>query len=82
MVTLTLFAAPEPEAKINLNERQEQFLTSIEVGKPYKSRDYAALTGVVDRQARRELVELVMLGLLLRTGSGPATVYERTDKQL
>lgn len=81
MVTLTLFAAPEPESKVTLNERQERFLTLIKLGKSYKSSDYAALTGVVERQARRELVELVELGLLVRSGSGPATVYERTDKQ-
>jgi len=82
MVTLTLFAAPEPEAMISLNERQVRFLKSASLGKPYKSSDYAALTGVVERQARRELVQLVELGMLLRSGRGPSTVYERTDKQL
>lgn len=82
MVTLTLFAAPEPDAKITFNERQQQFLQSTKVGETYKSSDYATLTGVVERQARRELAELIEMGFLLRLGNGPSTVYERTDKHL
>ncbi len=78
MVTLTLFPSPEPNLQAQLNDRQSQFLKSTHEGESYKSSDYAKLVGVVERQARRELSELVDLGLVKRSGNGPSTVYIRT----
>ena len=80
MVTLTLFPAPEPTVQVSLNERQELFLGNTKVGQSYKSGEYAEMTGVVDRQARRELLELIDYGYLERKGRGPSTVYVRTEK--
>ncbi|MBM3458604.1 MAG: hypothetical protein FJX77_08755, partial [Armatimonadetes bacterium] len=42
----------------------------------FTSRDYAALLGRTQRQAQRELAELVRRNLLARRGSGPVTFYE------
>lgn len=80
MVTLTLFPAPEPRLQVSLSERQQLFLDSSEAGQSYKSSDYAEATGVVERQARRELLELIEFGYLERKGRGPSTVYVRLEK--
>jgi len=37
---------------------------------------------ISDRQARNDLTELAKTGYLRRVGSGPATRYVRTDKNL
>lgn len=80
MVTLTLFPAPEPTLQVSLSERQQLFLGSSKAGHSYKSSEYARITGVVERQARRELAELIEFGYFERTGRGPSTVYVRTEK--
>jgi predicted DNA-binding transcriptional regulator YafY len=41
----------------------------------FKADDYAKAVGVSVRHARRDLMEMEELGLLLRTGKGPATIY-------
>ena len=79
-VSLTLFRAPEPEIKIELSERHQQFLESTEPGHAYKVSDYTETTGVSERQARRELAELQRFGLVKKQGKGPATAYVRTEK--
>ena len=80
MVTLTLFPAPEPSLSFDLNSRQQMLLKKYGPGKSFKTSDYAELTGVVDRQARRELNELIDYGLVERSGRGPATIYIRTKR--
>ncbi len=82
MVTLTLYAAPEPTLAYPLSERQQAFLKHAKTGDVCKSSDYSEITGVVERQARRELSELIEFGFLERAGRGPATVYVRTEKPL
>jgi ATP-dependent DNA helicase RecG len=79
-VSLTLFRAPEPVVEIELSERQGAFLKSTRAGGDYKPSDYTRITGVSERQARRELSELQRFGLLKKRGKGPATVYVRTEK--
>lgn len=79
-VSLTLYRAPEPKVEIELTERHEQFLDSTTPGTAYKVSDYTELTGVSQRQARRELAELQQFGLVKKQGKGRATVYVRTEK--
>lgn len=79
-VSLTLYRAPEPEQTITLTDRQEVFLASTAAGQSCKTSDYATATGVVARQAQRELGELVDWGFFERKGKGPSTVYRRTEK--
>lgn len=78
-VSLTIYRAPEPKAEVRLSQRQQTFLDSAQPGRVYKTSDYAEMTGVVVRQAQRELSELLELGFLQRRGKGRATVYVRTD---
>ncbi len=79
-VSLTLYRAPEPQAEIQLSDRQAAFLATTKPGQSYKTSDYAEMTGVVARQAQRELGELLEWGFFERQGKGPATVYTRTQK--
>ncbi len=81
-VSLTLFRAPQPESTVSLSDRQSEFLAFSIVGDSYKTVDYAQVTGVVTRQAQRELGELVEGGYFERKGKGPSTVYVRTEKAL
>lgn len=81
MVTLTLFAAPEPKQSFDLSNGQREFLKASLKGLSYKTIDFAEMTGVVVRHAQRELAELAELGFFTRQGKGPATTYVRTDKQ-
>ena len=46
-----------------------------------KPSDFTQITGVSERQARRDLGELQRFGLLEKKGKGPATVYVRTGKE-
>jgi ATP-dependent DNA helicase RecG len=80
-VSLTLFRAPEPDVEIDLSERQLAFLKSTRPGGEYKPSDYIKITGISERQARRELSELQRFGLLKKRGKGPATAYARTEKK-
>lgn len=63
-----------------LSERQSAFLAATKPGHAYKTSNYADITGVVARQAQRELGELLEWGFFERHGKGPATVYARTEK--
>jgi ATP-dependent DNA helicase RecG len=82
VVSLTLFRAPEPEARTQLAGRQMEFLESIKLGAEFKVGDYASAVNASERQARRELAQLVSLGLVERLGKGPATYYRRTTRSL
>lgn len=81
-VALTIFRAPEPTVEINLSERHRAFLSKTRSGNDYKPSDYTQITGISERQARRELGELQRFGLLKKQGKGPATVYIRTEKEV
>ena len=82
MVTLTLYSAPEPNRSFDLNSRQQTFLKKQKPGSSFKAGYYAHLMGVVNRQARRELNELIEFGFVERSGRGPATIYIRTNREL
>lgn len=81
-VELTIFAAGSGSLKESLNERQIVCLDSTQEGEEISSASYITKwgAGITPRQARRDLSELVDLGFLQREGSGPATVYIRTDR--
>jgi len=81
-VELTMFAAGSGSMQGTLNERQIACLASIQEGEETTSASYIEEWGgnITPRQARRDLSELVDLGFLQREGSGPATVYVRTDR--
>lgn len=79
-VLLTLFRAPEPVVEIDLSERQRAFLSKTRPGEDYKPSDYTQITGISERQVRRELVELQQFGLMKKQGKGRATIYVRTEK--
>jgi len=79
-VSLTIYRAPEPQVEVQLSERQSAFLAATKPGHAYKTSDYAEITGVVARQAQRELGDLLEWGFWERHGKGPATVYARTEK--
>jgi len=84
-VTLTLYSSVRSaNADIeNLNERQLAFLNLYEVGQDIRVSQYHREfgVGIVERQARRDLVDLMELGLVTRIGAGPSTKY-RVDKKL
>lgn len=80
-VSLTLFRAPEPEVQAELSPRQLDFIKQAETGREYKTPDYAEITGVVVRQAQRDLGELADFGFVTKRGKGRATVYVRTEKE-
>lgn len=79
-VSLTLYRAPEPEGQVHLSQRQRAFLDTTQPGEAYRTSDYADTTGVVVRQAQRDLAELTEYGLFQKRGKGRAIVYLRTDK--
>lgn len=59
----------------NLNERQkEALLVWKDVGE-ITTRVYMSRFGITDRTARRDLTELVDLGLLKKTGDKKSTKY-------
>ena len=80
LVSLTLFRAPSLATVGQLTSRQQEFLKSLAPGQSFKAADYAQLAAVSLRQARRDLTELQELGLLERSGKGPATFYRHTGK--
>lgn len=67
---------------MNLSSRQREFLERIGPGDAFKAADYAATEAVSLRQARRELAELEVIGLIEKRGKGRATVYLRTSRTL
>ncbi len=80
VVSLTLFRAPSPATVSQLIPRQQMFLKSLVPGQSFKAADYAQSVAVSLRQTRRDLAELEELGLLERSGKGPATFYRHTGK--
>lgn len=80
LVSLTLFRAPNIEVLSEVTPRQQEFLSSLTEGHSFKAADYAIAVGVSSRQARRDLAELDELGIVERSGKGPATSYRRKSK--
>lgn len=81
-VRLTFFAADQRGAKtLALNERQVELLRHLSPGDTITRQEYVErfASGVTDRTARRDLSMLEDHRLLDRHGSGPKTVYERTE---
>jgi ATP-dependent DNA helicase RecG len=73
-VSLTLFRSPGVTQAV-LSERQKRFLRSRRGD--FRVVDYVHETEVSDRQARRELAEMVAAGVVERVGQGRATVYRQ-----
>lgn len=65
-----------------LNERQNDLLKTIKPGSELSTSEFRKRYTVSDRQARNDLSDLVKAGYLRRTGSGPATRYVRTEKDV
>ena len=81
-VRLTFFAVGRHGAQsLELNERQKKLLGHLSHGDTITRQEYVArfAMGVTDRTARRDLSELEDHRLMDRHGSGPKTVYERTE---
>lgn len=80
-VTLTLYADKMgPAVEMALNERQNALMKSMEPDSELKLADYWAhfASEVSERQARRDLKELVESGFLAALGSGAGAKYKRT----
>jgi ATP-dependent DNA helicase RecG len=77
-VTLTLYASGGSEGQ-SLNTRQNAFLENVKLGHEIAFREYhfRFAPSVSDRQARRDLDELVRAGYLTKVGAGPSTSYKR-----
>ena len=69
-------------AGLLLNDRQRGLLHDLAPDTAIRIREFVDryASDVTDRQARRDLADLEAAGLLRREGSGPATVYYRTEK--
>ena len=79
-VTLTIYAATRSLADMTLNDRQQRLLDHVEVEGRVSLREYLhrfAYSEVSDRQARRDLEELVRAGYFVVEGAGPSTLYKR-----
>lgn len=63
----------------NLNERQQQALLHIQTDGKITNRGYQDLTEVSQKQAVRDLNEMVELGLIERKGKGRSTHYVVTQ---
>jgi ATP-dependent DNA helicase RecG len=84
-VTLIFYgreAAKEEVKKIAINERQSSLLEKMKTGTSIRPVDYRSsyAPDISERQARRDLVELVDAGYLKRFGKGPSSTFVRTPK--
>jgi ATP-dependent DNA helicase RecG len=77
-VTLTFYARGSTALKLNL--RQKKILAEIRSGETIRLPEYCDRLAVSERQARRDLSDLVNDGWFDREGEGPSTVFHRTDK--
>jgi len=65
-----------------INERQEALLRDMDIKDTISTSVFRDRFSISDRQARNDLTELAKTGYLRRVGSGPATRYVRTEKNL
>jgi len=84
-VRLTFFAADmHQRGPVLLNERQKELIGALKPGETVTRQEYVErfAGGITDRTARRDLSELEDYDLLDRHGSGPKTLYERTETEV
>ena len=83
-VHLTFFGAGQKQISVKLNERQQALLDGLGKNESIRLDEYVerAGRGISDRQARRDLRNLVDAGLLDTIGAGPATSYRRTEVKI
>ena len=83
-VHLTFFGAGQKQSSVKLNERQQTLLNGLGINESIRLGEYVerAGSGISDRQARRDLRNLVDAGLLDPIGAGPATSYRRTEVEI
>ena len=63
-------------AALGLNERQKHALTFLKTNRRITNTDYQKLTAVAKRTAHRDLLELILKGVLVRSGkTGKGTFY-------
>lgn len=82
-ITLTLYSTASREAPAaQLNDRQENLLASLESGDRIDIREYIErfASELSDRQARRDLKQLMDADLLRLDGKGRAASYRRTQR--
>lgn len=82
-VTLTIYGRTGYKtAELMVNPRQRALLAWINTGDSIRPSEYHQrfAADVSDRQARRDLVELEEVGLVLRVGKGASTLYQRTER--
>lgn len=83
-VRLTIFAAiPNHSPALELNGRQRALLQWLVPGQQTSVSEFIERLGegLTDRQARRDLSELELIGLVERFGKGRATRYQRTEME-
>ncbi|SFI15352.1 ATP-binding protein [Planctomicrobium piriforme] len=78
-VTLT-FHNKLGRSSTKLNLRQKKLLEESKPGDVLKLGEYCERFAISDRQARRDLGDLLQNGWLDREGEGPSTVFVRTQK--
>jgi len=61
--------------EIKLNERQNKIINYLKANKNIISKQYAKLFNISERMARKDLKELVKLGILIRKGTSKKTSY-------
>ncbi|HEY0026294.1 MAG TPA: RNA-binding domain-containing protein [Allosphingosinicella sp.] len=79
-VTLTIYSSHrQPEPRREPNARQRALLASLEIGEVISLRDYQRrfAGSISERQARRDLDDLVKNGYIEVLGAGPSTAYRR-----
>ena len=79
-VTLTFFNPQAKSSPQKLNLREQKLIATLTAGMPIKLGEFCERFTVSERQARRDLGNLVDGGWLTREGDGPTTVFFRTDK--
>lgn len=74
---------PASTKRVELNERQLALLQAMTPGDTIDFARYLQMNDTMsERTARNDLANLVKVGYLERRGSGPATRYIRTDKNI
>jgi ATP-dependent DNA helicase RecG len=79
-VTLTLHSSQRENGVVKLNRRQQALLAEMKSTDETRLPDCAKRFAVSERQARRDLTDMVEGGWLERQGDGPTTVFIRTPK--
>lgn len=81
-ITLILYSTkPKAPRPVVLNERMRQYLRNAGLGQPMTTLEYTRIVEetITERQARRDLGDLVKLGYLTKKGRTKAARYIRTS---